>query len=182
MRQVRHADLAGKAITSLALASRLRRGQLLVQAHANTLRLLDLGTYQVRLLQTRWHEKEAKVYQGTLHHEPHRKRIGMEVPQRIPFKSSVFATLRKGRNGYITIRSLSCTFHVSSVSQTDVQMTKHQLESLGNDHAGCFFMAENAQKGYETQHLTREDASARAQAMARQAHTSFSSLNNRNRC
>lgn len=47
LRKVQHADLVGKAITSLALAPRLRRGQLLVQAHGNTLRLLDLGTYQV---------------------------------------------------------------------------------------------------------------------------------------
>lgn len=48
LRKVQHADLVGKAITSLALAPRLRRGQLLVQAHGNTLRLLDLGTYQVK--------------------------------------------------------------------------------------------------------------------------------------
>lgn len=48
LRKVQHADLVGKAIMSLALAPRLRRGQLLVQAHGNTLRLLDLGTYQVR--------------------------------------------------------------------------------------------------------------------------------------
>ncbi|CAN0532805.1 unnamed protein product, partial [Ectocarpus sp. 12 AP-2014] len=47
LRKVQHADLIGKAITSLALAPRLRRGQLLVQAHGNTLRLLDLGTYRV---------------------------------------------------------------------------------------------------------------------------------------
>eukprot|EP00903_Cladosiphon_okamuranus_P011632 g10941.t1 len=47
LRKVQHADLIGKAITSLALAPRLRRGQLLVQAHGNTLRLLDLSTYQL---------------------------------------------------------------------------------------------------------------------------------------
>lgn len=47
LRKVQHTDLVGKAITSLSLAPRLRRGQLLVQAHGNTLRLLDLGTYQV---------------------------------------------------------------------------------------------------------------------------------------
>ncbi|CAM9451788.1 unnamed protein product [Ectocarpus sp. 6 AP-2014] len=47
LRKVQHADLIGKAITSLALAPRLRRGQLLVQAHGNTLRLLDLGTYRL---------------------------------------------------------------------------------------------------------------------------------------
>ncbi|CAM9378289.1 unnamed protein product [Ectocarpus fasciculatus] len=47
LRKVQHADLLGKAITSLALAPRLRRGQLLVQAHGNTLRLLDLGTYRL---------------------------------------------------------------------------------------------------------------------------------------
>lgn len=45
--QIQHVDLVGKAITSLALAPRLRRGQLLVQAHGNTLRLVDLRTYQV---------------------------------------------------------------------------------------------------------------------------------------
>lgn len=50
LRKVQHADLVGKAITSLSLAPRLRRGQLLVQAHGNTLRLLDLGTYQVHMI------------------------------------------------------------------------------------------------------------------------------------
>ncbi|CAM9214402.1 unnamed protein product, partial [Sphacelaria rigidula] len=47
LRKIQHADFVGKAITSLALAPRLRRGQLLVQAHGNTLRLLDLRTYQL---------------------------------------------------------------------------------------------------------------------------------------
>lgn len=53
LRKLQHVDLVGKAITSLSLAPRLRRGQLLVQAHGNTLRLLDLGTYQVRSLSAR---------------------------------------------------------------------------------------------------------------------------------
>ncbi|CAM9948052.1 unnamed protein product [Discosporangium mesarthrocarpum] len=47
LRKVRHPDIDGKSITSLALAPRLRRGQLLVQAHGNTLRLFDLSTYQL---------------------------------------------------------------------------------------------------------------------------------------
>jgi len=47
VRVVQHPDLVAKPVTGLALHPTRRRGQLLVQAHQNCLRLFDLTTFQL---------------------------------------------------------------------------------------------------------------------------------------